>query len=712
MASRWIGRPSSDNSWLGVNPSTTRSKTIGTGGNKKGSTISVNRRLSMPQQSSTCQTLSSGNKRQDASSLPAEKSPMYQNHVATETPSVSYTTVPGTVVDGPTLQGRGVGAADYNESQISSLGGTPRWQAPMSHLNTGVSGPPSLVEFRRTPPITNERSGTASGSSSRSTLDLVERRRTSMSNHHCSNSDVSTASADNANHRSSEFSQSPPDGNQNEQPHDEASNSSRSAREHCLDTVPNQAALSRNAEFGVLRNITNISDGTDVQPSDTVPEWDGCNPDCILKRLKSIPKPDLEAIGKREFYKSYNSWAKMTMDQRNKSLAYFRSLPEDMQGMHFFPYTCVSIIVFMSLIFFFTSSTEQIIEESVNESMQLTQMTAMRNTQTTKDDIVRLIHLFKEPAAQKHWCNLRRVMSRAELDSRKASTVYNEASNPLTYLAEIFNDYEDFCPQNVMVQYVPNGPNNYPVKKNPYQASHTDWAFLANFTHDLEPTNLSRRDIIRGEDWIKSTWTDCRKYLHQMFVNYNRSGQHDDDKDEWGSEKELQRWCRAANWKPKSGSQGTIIRYTSAMIYSIAVLELSDFEGIGRKMPKGAGVDATVNNGAQAGRHQRKKRKSSKSTLDSYGSIVDMLREGDKKDQQLVALRIFFECGNTEEKKMARDALFSYAFPHNNNNEASEVIEMDDDASVDEEKDDESNNNADAEDSDDNSSNALLRRVL
>jgi len=46
-------------------------------------------------------------------------------------------------------------------------------------------------------------------------------------------------------------------------------------------------------------------------------------------------EPDLEAISKREFYKSYYSWAKMTMDQRNKTLSYFHSLPIDMQGMYF-----------------------------------------------------------------------------------------------------------------------------------------------------------------------------------------------------------------------------------------------------------------------------------------------------------------------------------------------------------------------------------------
>jgi hypothetical protein len=62
--------------------------------------------------------------------------------------------------------------------------------------------------------------------------------------------------------------------------------------------------------------------------------------------------------------------------------------------------------------------------------------------------------------------------------------MYNDASNPLTYLAEIFNGYEDFHPQNLMVEYVSPRPNQYPVKKN-YQASQAEWAYLANFTHDL-----------------------------------------------------------------------------------------------------------------------------------------------------------------------------------------------------------------------------------
>jgi hypothetical protein len=83
-----------------------------------------------------------------------------------------------------------------------------------------------------------------------------------------------------------------------------------------------------------------------------------------------------------------------------------------------------------------------------------------------------------------------------------------------------------------------------------------------------------------------------------MFVQYNRSGQHDDDKDEWLSEKENRRWARAVSWK--NTGTNSIIRHQQAMIYSIALLDICDFESIGRKMPKGAGVDASINDSSVA----------------------------------------------------------------------------------------------------------------
>ena len=36
-----------------------------------------------------------------------------------------------------------------------------------------------------------------------------------------------------------------------------------------------------------------------------------------------------------------------------------------------------------------------------------------------------------------------------------------------------------------------------PVKKVPYQASSDEWSDLANHTQDIDPTNLSRRNVMR-----------------------------------------------------------------------------------------------------------------------------------------------------------------------------------------------------------------------
>jgi hypothetical protein len=328
-----------------------------------------------------------------------------------------------------------------------------------------------------------------------------------------------------------------------------------------------------------------------------------------MKRMKAIEKDQLKDLGLKEFYKSYFSWEKMTNDQKNKTLSYFRALPEELQGMslvlllHFF----LNFILFISFLLFFSYCSDLVVAEAQQNTVSASQMTSNRNTQTSKDDIVCLIHLFKEPAAQRHWTNLHGIMTRAELDARKAAPAYAEGANPLIYLAGIFNNYDEFKPQNLMVKYASSGVNQPPVKVTPYQPSTSEWAYLATFTNNLESTNLSHRNIIRGKDCIKSTWTDCRKYLHQMFTNYNRSGQHDDDKDDWGSEKELRRWSRAAKWNP--GNAGSIIRFPSAMIYSIAVLDIGDFDAIGRKMPKGTRVDATVDNGATAPKFNKKKRK-------------------------------------------------------------------------------------------------------
>lgn len=159
-----------------------------------------------------------------------------------------------------------------------------------------------------------------------------------------------------------------------------------------------------------------------------------------------------------------------------------------------------------------------------------------------------------------HWTNLYAVLDRQQLDARKTQdTEHNEASNPLVYLAEMFNDYDSFQPQNLMVQYKNDPGASHPVKVFPYKPSSSEWAYLATKTHELEPTNMTRKHILRDAGWIKSHWTEARKQLHLMYLSYERSGKHDAQKDDWGSEAEYRRWAKQAEYRIPGNN--AVIRY-------------------------------------------------------------------------------------------------------------------------------------------------------
>lgn len=104
---------------------------------------------------------------------------------------------------------------------------------------------------------------------------------------------------------------------------------------------PNQQEQDLSQQRRPLANLTNntatSTQLTDLSPQQSIiPEWDGCTQDAIIKRLKALDKEQLQSFSIREFYKSYSSWEKMSMDQRNKTVSYFRSLPEEMQGVSVF----------------------------------------------------------------------------------------------------------------------------------------------------------------------------------------------------------------------------------------------------------------------------------------------------------------------------------------------------------------------------------------
>jgi len=97
------------------------------------------------------------------------------------------------------------------------------------------------------------------------------------------------------------------------------------------------------------------------------------------------------------------------------------------------------------------------------------------------------------------------------------------------------------------------------------------------------------------------------------------------------------------------------------MIYSIAVLDICNFEAIGCKIPKGTGVDATMDNGTVVGEHKKRKRKTKTSTSNGV-DIVRAFEQSEEREDKRYALRMLLEFGMTKEKAKARKKLNVLAF--------------------------------------------------
>jgi hypothetical protein len=103
-----------------------------------------------------------------------------------------------------------------------------------------------------------------------------------------------------------------------------------------------------NAEEDILGDSGEGLDELAATASSTTPsDWDGISPDHVIARLKLIKQDVCEQHGFQPFYKSYTQWEKMTMDQRNESLAWFCKLPDHLKG---------KLIFFMFHLYFHTNA--------------------------------------------------------------------------------------------------------------------------------------------------------------------------------------------------------------------------------------------------------------------------------------------------------------------------------------------------------------------
>jgi len=260
------------------------------------------------------------------------------------------------------------------------------------------------------------------------------------------------------------------------------------------------------------------------------------------------------------------------------------------------------------------------------------------------------------------------VMSRRELDARKSEapsltgkSTLAETTDAWKSLATIFMDYENFTPQNRLIQYS-EGPDGLPAPIHPYCASDPDMTALASRCYDLNPTNPERASIFRDEVWIKEWLLQVRSFVSAVLRDFNRSGENRDLSEaevDWMSAETQSRWVYHAHNKSR--------RYPSVVTYAYGVLDQSQLNTFGRSAGEG-GRDSSVygnNTGsvekANAARKKRnaearaekkaKVTKTGKSIEDPLQGLTAALKEHGEREMQLEMLKFYALNAPTPEAK-------------------------------------------------------------
>ena len=117
--------------------------------------------------------------------------------------------------------------------------------------------------------------------------------------------------------------------------------------------------------------------------------------------------------------------------------------------------------------------------------------------------MIRLFHVRKDPSLTFHWSTVMNGYStRLELDGRKscaptdcADLTIGDVCSPWEMIARAFNDYEGHAYQNVTLAY--EDVDGAPTPTSPPQAAKPEYEEVVKKTMQLDPTDLSRKDIRR-----------------------------------------------------------------------------------------------------------------------------------------------------------------------------------------------------------------------
>jgi hypothetical protein len=221
-----------------------------------------------------------------------------------------------------------------------------------------------------------------------------------------------------------------------------------------------------------------------------------------------------------------------------------------------------------------------------------------------------------------------------------------EEADPWGSLANIYNDYTEFRPQNAVIQYT--NVNGVPTAVSPYRPSLPKYAVLAAHCYDIDPSDPTRANILRDGAWVKEQWTSLRSLLTPVYYDFDRSGRqsHRDEAEvEWMSPEECQRWVFHSNNKHR--------KFPTVMCYSYAIMDKLDFEHLGKVMEDGAGKDySTEGTGSHMDAESRRVKRRRKVT-DEDDVIASALREANDKTLSLNSLQFLVIHGDADTKAKA-----------------------------------------------------------
>ena len=382
----------------------------------------------------------------------------------------------------------------------------------------------------------------------------------------------------------------------------------------------------------------------------TVSEWgDSVNPTImmdIMKRLKVSDNVNLIGTNKKNFWPSYpKTWAQLNDGQKNKAVEWFRNC---------------SVAGKQALLAKATAETEASLSKNDQD------IDEQKRPKVHKNDLARLLHLRKCAEASITWGKIGSTLNRRQLDARKSDTpdvgggTMASAGDYYGTLSEIYNDYENFRPQNYLIGYKHDDKTNRPAPVVPWVSASPDTETLFSKCKDLNPCDDSRANIHRDGAWIKDYWTKLRGFLSLIYVDYERSGKNNNKEGEgeieWMGIREQVRWVYHAGTKNRLNDQVTT--------YSYGLLDQADFaDSLGKEMQKGTGVDSSLSGQKISSSDKRKgKRKlggrardcePERDTADLTSIIADAL----SMDNERQSMSLLLQFGDAKDKADALQRL-------------------------------------------------------